>query len=613
MTRISLLLLFPVILFAVSCERVPEADFYEVEGIISIHAASEGEPDGWEVRNLTLTRSLVSLSTGTEFASPLKYSFYLSNPGLYRMSVMAADGLPDTSRSLAVRISDNDNFILENFRIEPRKSNTPEWVSSSSDGREMEVQFNRPGSYSIQIDHDGKEGMIIHSINLVSNNNNLPQGMGYPETINPNTDPIFEKRQQITGIPPAKAFGVIARPDLLERISGLEPDFDLNTFFVDQYGMNREAAHDSLAAAFDQSKEDETDRGFVLYPSPQLDNPQFKRFPALWFSQGYNGFEELRDQLRWMSDSAHPAYEIPFFAPLPEWISGNAAYGHNDSEELLQRWIQFSSMSPVMVLPLPENDESLNISGETARQIKIYTDLRRNLFPFLYSYSLRARTSGVKTVTSAGSHPGAFLYGEELLAVPVTEPGQDRMAIRFPEGRWYSWWSGELFEGDRTWVTELYPDRLPLYVKAGSIIPQRIGSPAIADGTNDSLLIDIYSGGVSSFRLYEDDGTSLNYLNGDFTTTAFRWFEQEERATFNIGAMVWGRGEGYRRQTHYTLQFRYLQRPLTITANNEPVPMGEAEGQWHYDERQGSVIIRWTQPSSRRTEFVFRFDGSEVH
>ena len=201
-----------------------------------------------------------------------------------------------------------------------------------------------------------------------------------------------------------------------------------------------------------------------------------------------------------------------------------------------------------------------------------------------------------------------MLYGEELFAVPVAEPGANRLPVRFPEGDWYSWWSGELYEGGQTWLIDVSPERLPLFVKAGSIIPQRTGGLPVTAGSNDTLTVDIYTGGVSSFRLYEDDGSTLDFRQGEFTTTAFRWFEQEGRATFNIGAMVWGRGDGYRTSTRYTLRFRYPgDVPRMITANGEPIPRGSGEGSWRYDNEGLSVIIEWQQPSSRRTEFVFKW------
>jgi len=460
--------------------------------------------------------------------------------------------------------------------------------------------------YTLRISHQASPGLLLDALHLTLNNEHPPEGSGYPETRQPDSEPLLAKREQIVGMPPSAAFGVIADTDVLNEITGTDPDLPLKSVLVRITESDPDSVRmlEHLKKSFEARKGDDADRGFVLHPAAEIHAPEFKKYPALWFTGGRTGFDELQRQIRFLSDPSLPTYEIPFFAPMPEWLTDNSDMNSAISGELLQRWVQLSMLSPVMVLPLTGAGQ---LTERDRADIEEAVNFRRNLFPFIYSYTLRARTSGIRTVTSAESQPGGVMYGEEFFAVPVSEPGSDRLPVRFPEGVWYSWWSGQKYEGGQTWLIDLFSNQIPLFVKAGSIIPQRVGGLPVNTGTNHSLTVDIFAGGVSSFRFYEDDGKTMDYREGEFTTTAYRWFEQEGRATFNIGAMVWGKGDDYRTNTRYLLRFRYLSIPRKVTANAELLREGTGEGEWYYDEALRSVIINWNQPSGRRTELEFEW------
>ncbi|PWN06981.1 DUF5110 domain-containing protein [Rhodohalobacter mucosus] len=595
--------------FLVSCSTIPDSDYYESDGILSIKTGAESAPPGWFAEPLDLTHSLVYRGQINEHDPSFQFRFYLQNPGTYRLSLLSAYLSEESAENVSITISGPDGFLAGSVSMAPPVSRIPYWISIGSTGEPASVSLEKPGIYTIRISHAARSGLVIDALQLTLNNEHPPEGMGYPETRQPDSEPRFKKREQVVAIPPSTAFGVIADSAVMDEITGTVPDERLEEVLIRTHGSEPGSVSrlEHLKNSFIESIEREDDRGFVLHPASGIGNPEFKKYPALWFTGGLTEFEELQRQLTYLSDPSIPAYEIPFFAPMPEWLTDNK---DSDSEsevtgELLLRWVQLSMLSPVMVLPLNERDQVDRLADRDRADIREAVRLRRNLFPFIYSYTLRARTSGVRTVTAADSHDGAIRYGEELFAVPVSASGTDRLPVHFPEGDWYSWWDGQRFEGGQTWLIDVFRNRLPLFVKAGSIIPQRTEGLPVNRDTNETLTVDVFAGGVSSFRLYEDDGTTLDYREGEFSTTAFRWFEQEGRATFNIGAMVWGRGEEYRTDTRYLLRFRYLRPPLGVTANGDELSEGMDTGEWYYDEQLQAVVLDWKQSSSRRTEFEF--------
>jgi hypothetical protein len=606
MIRSNCILSFLLPVLILSCTGLPQADFYESEGILSIKTSSENTSKTWNEENLSLLNTLVYRNDTASGDAYLEYNIYVQTPGDYYLSALTAFLEEQNAGTLSIMVTDEEGSLIGNVTMSPPVSNLPIWIDKDRDGNEAVMLLENPGIYKLRVNHEGKSGIILDKLQLTLNNEYPPEGMGYPATRESGMDPLFAKREQPVGIPPSAAFGVIADSAVFSTVADGLPDLQLRNVLIGQPDsvFSPDQQSNRLKENFKASREGPNDRGFVLQLAEGIQSPDFKQYPALWYSGGENGFAELEQQIHLLSDPDLPSYEIPFFTPLPEWISQDSGRYENRrlSGELLTRWVQLSMLSPVMVLPFSD-DEHIRILSELERdQVREAVQFRRDLYPYLYSYTLRARTSGERTVTAAESQPDAFFYGNELFVVPVSEEGLSQIPVRFPEGDWYSWWDGEEYPGGQTWLIDLSSGRMPLFVKAGSIIPKRSGGLPIQTGSNDSLVVDIFSGGVSSFRLYEDDGKTMNYRNGDITTTAFRWFEQEGEAVFTIGAMVWGSRDDYRTETRYSLRFKFVDPPQTITANGEIVPQGTGTGEWSYDESERMIIMCINQPGSRKTD-----------
>ena len=113
----------------------------------------------------------------------------------------------------------------------------------------------------------------------------------------------------------------------------------------------------------------------------------------------------------------------------------------------------------------------------------------------------------------------------------------DRSRIYLPRGKWTYYWDGRTFEGGRTLTNFKAPaDELPVFVRAGAIIPLMPDMNYVGEKPIDPLIVDVYPQGTSTFTLYEDDGISYDYEKGDYCTTEYRAVQDTGSITIDIGA-----------------------------------------------------------------------------
>ncbi|MCC5914952.1 MAG: DUF5110 domain-containing protein [Balneolaceae bacterium] len=608
-------------LIVLSCARVPDSDFYEAEGIVSVHSLSLIDNDSWTPFTTLISESALSVEHDDGRSGAMEVNFYVRRPGSYTLWLL---GRNDSEHSPAVRMFDDNNFLMDSYRSNLTGREIPIWTSSDKGGDRMLFDLPSAGHYRLVIESGGVPGILIDRIHFTLNNRNRPWGMGYPETLDAVTDPRLLKREHTVHIPPKWSFGLITSSheakDHFTSRTGLSPDAywqngtekELRGEFEGSdsgefiYLSDTESIAE-LREAYQSStgNSDKVKRGFILAPFNRLDDPEFKKYPALWqlSDEREDGYRELRRQLERTGNPRKASYEVPFSLFMPPWALPNYDGGVDD--ELFLRWAQAAALNTHFVLPFPSED-IYSPGAELLEAIEELTEFRRTLFPYIYSYTLRARTSRIKPVIGREDSPDQFMLGENLLVAPITERGRSSRTVYFPEGQWINIFDEERFEGGQSWVVEEIGSLPLIFTKPGAIIPMWPKGEMISEAPGDELLVDIFAGESGNFRLYEDDGVSTAYRTGDFTTIAFRYFEHTDYATFNIGAIVRD-FEGQRRETDYTLRFRNMREPASIKANGEELSSGSGEQMWSYDPNQEVLHIRWSQPNNQRTEFEILF------
>lgn len=655
--NLSLSLIFMGVL---SCTNLPETDYYEVDGVVSIEAGNSSDGSGDQQENLTA-------------------SFYIKNPGQYSLWTLTSkfSDEPDDN-SIPVRITNEDGFLLLEERLELPSNDLLEWVNrSQTTGEELVAEFDSPGMYQVSYLPNDTPGYKIDKIHLTLNNEHIPAGRGLPETTSADVDPILVKRDQPIVIPPSRAFGTVLggfesveQADRLIQIlkdenigfdalwlengnellsnQDSETAQEVQNFFQtlkDNHLMGGLNVNDEKIGStetvfqtgaqfsvldgtpdleqirlyFEASQnfgDRQNNRGFILAPMNSIYDPDFKLYPVTKFSNTFinpdhyddinrYGMELLKLNIEMVSNTRLSTYEIPFLAPGFDW--GESFEDSEISEELFLRWMQFAAFSSIFNLSgILSKIDIETLSDEANHQFRELTHLRNRLFPYIYSTAHFIRAGGIKPMRGDGVRATQYLLGEAFLVAPIYEPGTDQRTVYFPDGTWYDYWDGTAYSGGQSWVIEASEDRLPLFVKAGSIVPYRDYSQKILDGSNENLTIEIYGDGVSSFRLYEDDGLTTHYQTSEFSTTAYRYFEHEDYATFTIGSMVRSY-EGQPESKKLKLNFRYIAEPERVTVNGNSLQKGEETGDWFYSDQENTLSINWEQPNYQKTDFRINF------
>jgi alpha-D-xyloside xylohydrolase len=174
-------------------------------------------------------------------------------------------------------------------------------------------------------------------------------------------------------------------------------------------------------------------------------------------------------------------------------------------------------------------------------------NVRYQLLPYIYAQAWQVTQNGAAMMrplvmdfasdTTAMKQPYEFMFGSAFLVSPVLEPGKKDWNVYLPaSNNWYNFWTNEMYSGGQTITTDAPLDKIPLFVKAGSIVPVGPNVQYATQSNNESLEIRIYEGADGEFILYEDEGDNYNYEKGDYTTITFGWNDADK--TLRIGYRI---------------------------------------------------------------------------
>jgi alpha-D-xyloside xylohydrolase len=216
--------------------------------------------------------------------------------------------------------------------------------------------------------------------------------------------------------------------------------------------------------------------------------------------------------------------------------------------EMNTRWFQFATFVPLLRVhgEFPHR-EMWNFGGEShpAFQTMLKFDrLRYRLLPYIYSIAggvtqndgtiMRALVMDFRNDVKAREIPDQYMFGPSLLINPVTTYKARSRTVYLPQSNgWYDWWTGSSFAGGQTIDAVAPYEAMPLYVKAGSIIPVGPELQYTSEKPADPITLYVYEGADGAFSLYEDEGLNYNYERGSFTRIRLDW--DNESRTLKIG------------------------------------------------------------------------------
>ena len=315
-------------------------------------------------------------------------------------------------------------------------------------------------------------------------------------------------------------------------------------------------------------------RNRLYWEGPQLERPNQR--PYALHRNGYAGMQRYAWLWSGDVDSTWKTLAAQVPVGINTSLSGEPFWGTDTggfvttpelTGELYIRWFQFSSFCPLfrshgrtwkLRLPwgwntgdpgpieleryhspagLPERKEFSNPDVEPV--CRRYLDLRYRMMPYLYSVVREAHDTGMPIMRALWLHypddPRAversdeYMWGPDILVAPVTEKGTASRKLYVPRGLWYDFWTAAPVEGGREIVRAVDLATMPIYVRAGAVVPFGPVKQYTEEITNDPLAIRVYPGADGSFLMYEDDGITFDYEREEFIRVKFDWSDRSRR------------------------------------------------------------------------------------
>ncbi|HKF49181.1 MAG TPA: TIM-barrel domain-containing protein [Terracidiphilus sp.] len=259
-------------------------------------------------------------------------------------------------------------------------------------------------------------------------------------------------------------------------------------------------------------------------------------------------------QTYWSNDTGGwqwlPRVHKPAHPPLLDPSDARAEVGgYDDYPELYTRWFQYATFLPIMRTHGSRPQNEVWSYGKAAEPIlEKYLKLRYELMPYIYSLGYHTWLTGAPFMRAlpldfpndpkVADLRDEYMFGPAFLVAPVTDQGATSREVYLPAGTdWYNYWTGELVKGGQTITVSAPIDTIPLFVRAGSIIP--LGSAVESTHRQQAISkVRVYPGADSSFTLFNDDGTTYAYENGGGSITHLHWDDVKKEFT-HVGAAAW--------------------------------------------------------------------------
>jgi alpha-D-xyloside xylohydrolase len=238
---------------------------------------------------------------------------------------------------------------------------------------------------------------------------------------------------------------------------------------------------------------------------------------------------------------------------LPYWTtdiggffrSGRSQYADVKYQELLTRWFQWGALSPIFRIHGYQSETEPWKYGQTVEDnMRTMLNLRYRLMPYIYSEAWQVTDKGSTMMrplvmdflddATAISQPYEYMFGKSILVAPITEAGVNEWDVYLPKSNsWYDFWTGKRFEGGQTIHTAAPLNKIPMFVRSGSIVPMGKFTEYAGQKSADTIEIRVYKGANAAFELYEDEGDNYNYEKGNYSIIPFSW--DEKRRALTIG------------------------------------------------------------------------------
>jgi alpha-glucosidase len=292
------------------------------------------------------------------------------------------------------------------------------------------------------------------------------------------------------------------------------------------------------------------------------------------------------------------------------WAHCMGGFEHQADPELYIRWVQFGMFSPIALvfgMDHPGYKEPWKYGEDALRNFKKYDLLRYRLFPYMYTTMHQQYETGLpmmralvlnyqddENVYEIGDQ---YMFGDQLMVAPVTTKGAITRSVYLPEGTWFNYWTAEKYEGKSYHHVVAPLDTLPLFVKAGSIIPMQPEMTYAGEKPVDVITLDVFPYGKSKYEFYEDDNLSAAYKKGEFALTTISASLKSKGFTLKVNRSA-GSFKPAKHQYLAKVHWQGKKVPKEVTENGVAVKQLQNAGQlnhlagWYYDTNAKLLWIK---------------------
>ncbi|TET28813.1 MAG: DUF5110 domain-containing protein, partial [Candidatus Heimdallarchaeota archaeon] len=288
-------------------------------------------------------------------------------------------------------------------------------------------------------------------------------------------------------------------------------------------------------------------------------------------------------------------------------------YSLDCNAELLTRWYQLGIFYPFVRNHTSKgtvSQEPWAFGEETEKIIRKYIELRYQLIPYLYTLTWEASLTGIPLMRplfmefpsdsetyNEKWHNTQFFVGDKLLVAPIltkAAKGKNSVSrdIYLPKGKWYDYWSKELLEGGKTIQREVDIDQLPLFVKAGSIMPFGPIVQNVEKAINYPLFIEIFPDEEMFGNVYLDDGTTKAFEQGEYSFLSLYGVDKGKSISIDVSK------QGNRDDLPSTNNSIHLgiyskRTPKTLLVNDKKFSSKDEslDNYWEVNTKEGILLI----------------------
>ena len=407
-----------------------------------------------------------------------------------------------------------------------------------------------------------------------------------------------------SSIPQAESYFALHQPFEAQGVSFWWLDWCCDASTASNPGVTPDAWINHLYA---QELANKDERGFVLsrtgssYQSPDEvypAGPWAGHTSTLAFTgDTWGTWNTLALQAQLAGDEA--SIDEPYVSDDIGSFLGQPPGTASDDPDVYARWVQLGTFQPILRLhsshgnrlpwdyPQPANDIAAS-----------FLRLREALVPYTYTLADESVRTGLPITRplyldypgepAAYANPGEYLYGPDVLVAPVTTPGAvSTQAVWFPPGRWTDWFTGATFTGPSEQTLTVPLDRMPVFVKAGGIIPEQAPTSHVGARPDAPTIVRVYPGAPGRFSLYQDAGTGTGYEHGQYSLTQIGTSPgRGGDIRVSIGPAA-GRYPGQPGSRSFSVRLQGLTAPDAVLLEGRRLPPSA----WRYAAAADTVIV----------------------